>query len=99
MPTPDIVDALGGACYVTNVACVVRVDGKPVQVPASTRLPEGVQESEIARLLRFNVIRIYVEPTPEPTPEPDPEPTPEVEPEAVVKAPRTRKKSAPALEE
>ena len=77
--------------YVTNRVTFVRVDGVAVRVPASTRLPEGVEEGEIARLLRFGVIRPYEpEPTPEPaveepaprrprkkTPEPEPEPTPE----------------------
>lgn len=58
--------------YVTNVACTVRVGGVPVRVPASTHLPAGVSDEEIARLLRFNVIREY---TPEPEPVAEPEAT------------------------
>ncbi|WOF23837.1 hypothetical protein N8K70_03915 [Microbacterium betulae] len=43
--------------HITNVFAVVRVDGQPVKVAPSTRLPDGVDDIEIARLLRFGVIR------------------------------------------
>ncbi|MGX9348153.1 hypothetical protein [Microbacterium sp. KNMS] len=51
--------------YVTNVRTVVRVNGQVVVVPPSTRLPDGVAQSEIDRLLRFGVIRVE-EISPEP---------------------------------
>lgn len=73
--------------YVTNLACTVRVGGVPVRVPASTHLPAGVSDDEIARLLRFNVIRPY---EPEAEPEPEPKPEPDV-PEATARS--TRKKA------
>lgn len=73
---PDIASPLPQ--YVTNVACTVRVDGVPVRVPASTHLPAGVSQSEIERLLRFNVIRVY-----EPEAEPEAADEPKLAPEPV----------------
>lgn len=52
--------------HVTNVHAIVRVDGEPIEVPPSTRLPEGVAPEEIARLLQFDVIREVEPETPEP---------------------------------
>jgi len=43
--------------HVTNVHAIVRVDGEAIEVPPSTRLPEGVEPAELARLLQFGVIR------------------------------------------
>lgn len=96
---PDIASPLPQ--YVTNVACTVRVDGAPVRVPASTHLPAGVSDAEIARLLRFNVIRLHV---PEPAVEPGPEAEPEAEPVVVAAdtakaAPRRSRKKATTTDE
>lgn len=52
--------------HVTNVHAIVRVDGEAIEVPPSTRLPEGVEPAEIARLLQFDVIREVEDETPEP---------------------------------
>ena len=98
MPTPEI--ALQAATqYVTNIACAVLIDGASVRVAASTRLPEGVTPDDIARLLRFNVIRPY-EPEPEPEPEPVTAPVEADEPaERAPRASRTRKKQPAPTEE
>ncbi|WP_221585560.1 hypothetical protein [Microbacterium sp. G2-8] len=71
--------------YITNVRTVVRVDGLCQTVEPSTRLPSGVEDAEIARLLRFDVIRVA-------EPDPVPEPVTETAPETTT-VKRTRKKA------
>jgi outer membrane biosynthesis protein TonB len=87
--------------YISNVRCVVRVEGQTVTVDPSTHLPEGVAEEELARLLRFNVIREDApDPDPDPVqtpePEPEPEPDPEPEPEPLVVKPARKRKALAA---
>lgn len=50
--------------YIANQLAVVRVDGSPITVEPSTQIPDGVEQSEIDRLLQFGVITEAAAPAP-----------------------------------